>query len=160
MGSGDLIKAAIEKYPISCFSKEILHDFNTFEEMNEKEKELVPLSACYPYDKLSYNLREGGTSKMTKETKVKIAAKKLGGIPWNKNKSGIYSEKQLKAIKEKCRLASIGKNNPMYGHSATEFMSKDKIEQWKENISKATKGKNNPMYGKSIFEYMTKDEID
>ena len=40
-----------------------------------------------------------------------------------------------------------GKNNAMYGHPVTEFMTQDKIDQWKKNISKASSGKNNPMYG-------------
>ena len=30
--------------------------------MNEKEKELVPISACYPYNPMSYNLIEGGSN--------------------------------------------------------------------------------------------------
>lgn len=34
--------------------------------MNQKEKELVPLSACYPNDKTSYNLIEGGTNMVNK----------------------------------------------------------------------------------------------
>lgn len=60
MGSGGLIIQAIAKHGIEKFVKTILFDFNNFEEMNEKEKELVPLSACYPHDKMSYNLAEGG----------------------------------------------------------------------------------------------------
>ena len=60
MGSGGLITQAIAKHGIDKFVKTILFDFDNFEEMNEKEKELVPLSACYPHDKMSYNLREGG----------------------------------------------------------------------------------------------------
>ena len=60
MGSGKLIIQAVAKYGVEKFVKTILFDFNNFEEMNEKEKELVPLSACYPDDKMSYNLREGG----------------------------------------------------------------------------------------------------
>ena len=60
MGSGELIIKAIKKYGIEKFVKTILFDFSTFEEMNEKEKELVSISTCYPNDPLSYNLREGG----------------------------------------------------------------------------------------------------
>ena len=60
MGSGDLILKAIAKYGVESFVKTILFDFDNFEEMNEKEKELVPLSACYPSNRMSYNLREGG----------------------------------------------------------------------------------------------------
>ena len=59
-GSGKLIKQAITKYGLSAFTKIILYDFNNFDEMNKKEMELIPLSSCYPYDKMSYNLIEGG----------------------------------------------------------------------------------------------------
>jgi hypothetical protein len=62
MGSGDLIKLALEKYPLSCFSKEFLFNFDNFEDMNAKEKELVPLSACTPNNPLSYNIKEGGNT--------------------------------------------------------------------------------------------------
>ena len=34
------------------------------------------------------------------------------------------------------RLHTIGKNNPMYGHSVKEFMSDEKYAEWKENVSK------------------------
>lgn len=54
MGSGKLLKLAIRKYGLENFKKEILHIFNTEEEMNIKEKELVVIS------EMSYNLCEGG----------------------------------------------------------------------------------------------------
>lgn len=54
MGSGKLLKRAIKKHGIEKFSKEILHIFETEEEMNAKEKELVVIS------EQSYNLCEGG----------------------------------------------------------------------------------------------------
>ena len=66
MGSGKLILKAIAKHGIEKFVKTIIFDFDNFDEMNEKEKELVPLSACYPNDKTSYNLIEGGTSMVNK----------------------------------------------------------------------------------------------
>ena len=55
MGSGHLIKAAIKKYGIKNFSKEILFIFNTLEEASLKEAELVNAT-----DPLSYNLKCGG----------------------------------------------------------------------------------------------------
>lgn len=74
MGSGNIIQTAIDKYGLSCFTKEILFDFDNFEDMNNKEKELVPLSACYPYNPMSYNLKEGGSAgKMTKNTCNKMS---------------------------------------------------------------------------------------
>ena len=54
MGSGKLLKFAINKYGIENFTKEILHTFKTEEEMNAKEKELVVIS------EQTYNLNEGG----------------------------------------------------------------------------------------------------
>jgi len=54
MGSGKLLKAAYKKHGIENFSKEILHVFDTEEEMNAKEKELVVITED------SYNLCDGG----------------------------------------------------------------------------------------------------
>ena len=54
MGSGKLIKSAIQKYGIDNFIKEILHVFDNEEDMKCKEKELVVI------DEMSYNLCEGG----------------------------------------------------------------------------------------------------
>lgn len=60
MGSGKFINNAEQKYGLSSFTKEILFDFDNFEDMNNKEIELVQLSNCWPYDQMSYNLTEGG----------------------------------------------------------------------------------------------------
>ena len=54
MGSGKLLKRAINKYGIENFTKEVLHIFESEEEMNAKEKELVVIS------EQTYNLNEGG----------------------------------------------------------------------------------------------------
>lgn len=54
MGSGKLIRKAIDKYGIENFNKEILVECATSEEMFEKERELVII--CDQ----SYNLKEGG----------------------------------------------------------------------------------------------------
>ena len=54
MGSGKLIKRAIEKHGVDNFKKEILHIFNDEDKMIAKEKELVVLS------EQSYNLCDGG----------------------------------------------------------------------------------------------------
>jgi hypothetical protein len=54
LGSGVALKKAIIKYGADNFIKEILHIFNTPEEMYKKEEELVQLNEN------SYNLRKGG----------------------------------------------------------------------------------------------------
>ncbi len=51
-----------------------------------------------------------------------------------------------------------GENNPMYGHSCTEYMTDEEIKSWKASLSKAASGKNNPMYGKSSWEKCTPEQ--
>ena len=55
MGSGNLIKKAIDKYGKEFFSKQILHVYNTLKEASEKEQELVDIN-----DPLIYNIKHGG----------------------------------------------------------------------------------------------------
>jgi hypothetical protein len=38
------------------------------------------------------------------------------------------SDEEKDRIIEKCRKASSGENNPMYGHSCTEFMTEEQIK--------------------------------
>ena len=58
MGSGKLIRAAIKKYGIENFKKEILFVFETEDEMNAKEAELV--TEEFIASGQSYNLCPGG----------------------------------------------------------------------------------------------------
>ncbi|MFN9953186.1 MAG: hypothetical protein ACK55I_08805, partial [bacterium] len=57
MGSGVLLKKAIKKYGKRNFIREILFDFDTSEEMYNKEKELTEQ---FLQDPLCYNLNIGG----------------------------------------------------------------------------------------------------
>ena len=117
MGSGTLIKKAEERYGLSSFTKIILFDFNTFDDMNEKEHELVQLSNCYPIDPLSYNLREGGGKLFSEESKIKLS----------------------ESLKNSDKLK--GQNNPMYGknHDLSSILkmslnnSGTKDKQWMYN---------------------------
>lgn len=58
MGSGKIIKRAIEKYSIDKFTKEILYECNSLEEMNEKEAEIVNEEFVSRLD--TYNIKLGG----------------------------------------------------------------------------------------------------
>jgi hypothetical protein len=57
MGSGKLIRAAIKKYGIENFTKDILFVFDNENDMNDKEKELVEPNSI---NEQSYNLNVGG----------------------------------------------------------------------------------------------------
>lgn len=58
LGSGKLLKSAIQKYGIENFVKEILFIFDTELEMNEKETELV--NETFVKEDTNYNLCQGG----------------------------------------------------------------------------------------------------
>ena len=123
LGSGKLLKQAIEKYGVESFSKEILFVFDNEKDMNDKERELVVIS------EETYNLCEGGNGgfdyinrsgiakfagkKHSEETKQKIAKYRKGKstlpedfTPWNKGSKGLYSEEH----KEKLRQASANRS--------------------------------------------------
>lgn len=57
-GSGNSIKAAIEKYGKENFSKEILHVFTNARKAFEKEKEIVTKELIN--SEMCYNIKEGG----------------------------------------------------------------------------------------------------
>jgi hypothetical protein len=58
LGSGKLLRRAIEKHGRDSFRKEVLHVFPTEEEMDAKEAELVTEEFCLRDD--NYNLCSGG----------------------------------------------------------------------------------------------------
>jgi len=91
LGSGKRIGYAIKKYGPENFIREILFDFDTLEEMNEKEKELVTEDLIK--DPMCYNINTGGNGSWwhvnasgkaihegprPKETRDKIAKSKTG----------------------------------------------------------------------------------
>ena len=89
MGSGKLIKAAIRKYGIENFEKEILETFNTEEKMNEAEKRCVVLGEG------SYNIRPGGYGGWTY-----VNINGLNIHPWTDERLKKHSETASRIRKE------------------------------------------------------------
>ncbi len=65
-----------------------------------------------------------------------------GRIPWNKGKSGIYSEETLKKMSENRKGKAVGKDHHMYGKHHTE--------EAKAKIRKARKRQPSPNKGKTF----------
>jgi hypothetical protein len=118
-GSGKLIKRAIRKYGIENFKKEILFIFETEQEMNDKEKELVVIGES------SYNLCEGGHGGFS-------YINKSGKKPWahrftpeetqrgiSRSKVAMTGKTLSEDHKEKVRLGMIGNRNTK-GHTLSE----------------------------------------
>lgn len=129
MGSGKLLKRAIEKYGIGFFRKEILYVFDNEEEMNLKERELVVVS------KETYNLTEGGA----------------GGFGYiNKTRDHITHNRKIankRNYKDKNWLMGqrhfmLGKSNlSKKGKLVYDWTGKTHKEETKNKISMANKGK-------------------
>ena len=131
MGSGKLLKLSVEKNGIENFAKEILYIFDSEEEMNNKERELVVIS------EQTYNLCEGGNggfsyinkngiSKFkdknhTEESKQKIRKKRIGVTSYIPNE-----ETKLKISNSKLGKSTSLKNRP-------------KSEEHKKKLAEATK---------------------
>lgn len=140
LGSGKILRRAIQKYGKENFQRQII-DFSSTEDENcEKEKYYIALfDACH--NDLFYNIHEGGNGGNTTEG---------------------YTLEQKQALSKKFSIITSGKNNPMYGIKRPEeykkFMSyyasniRDnsvyRTQEYRDNMSKLTSGKNNGMYGK------------
>lgn len=152
MGSGKILRYAIRKHGIENFKKEILHVFDTEQEMNDKEKELVVIS------EETYNLCDGGhggfgyINKYTdKETRITWA--KTGRSAANKKISQTKSKKSIeeyyKNVKKcdncKQELPYKKRQNKFCGHSCSamlnnkgrkhSFETKEKIRKSIEKLS-------------------------
>lgn len=147
MGSGKLLKRAIQKYGVENFEKEILFVFDNEEQMNQKEKELVIISED------TYNLHEGGNGGFSF-----INQRKLN----NKNRNDTTRRTTLSATRKKMcaantqeiehmkNISEIGRgkvrekypNGTFYGKTHTP----ETIEKMRLSVGNRN-GANNSQYG-------------
>lgn len=134
MGSGKLIRFAIDKYGIENFEKEILFVFNNKEDMENKEKELVSETVIQGNE--FYNLAPGGQGgdmlKFADEERRKIKSERIS----------LKIKGKPKTIEHRRSISFFhadisGKNNPMYGKSHKES-TKEKIREKSLNREKKT----------------------
>ena len=166
LGSGTIIKRAVKKYGKENFSKKIDKIFETREEANLYEAEIVNEKWIERED--TYNLRIGGMNgyswKMSEEVKIKIS-KSLKGRKFSEEHSRKISEAQIGeknhrygtkasvATRQKLSIRNTGVNNNMYGKTHSDEVKKKlrecnigkKLsEETKRKISEVHKGKVTP----------------
>ena len=148
MGSGKLLKRAIQKYGIENFKKEILFECSSDEELFNKERELVNEDFVARDD--TYNLKvgsEGGFDYIIKHGLHKNSnSHKIGGNAYarkmkedpefKKSISDNLKEYWEQHPEEKVKLANprYGKDNAFYGRHHTEE-TKKKISEKLKNKS-------------------------
>lgn len=142
MGSGKIIKKAIEKYGVENFRKEIIAIFDNKEDAEELERELVNEEFINRVD--SYNISLGGNvcilygenngffgKSHTEETK-EIIKEKQGNYRHTKETRNKIGKSVIKAFN----------NNPKIKEKISESnKGKNLSEEAKEKLSEANKGK-------------------
>jgi group I intron endonuclease len=162
LGSGKLIKYAVNKYGKENFKKEIIEFCNSKKELNEKEKYWI--KKINSFAPIGYNIGTGGEGqdnftyhpekerlnqiliKARKKAKIKNIGNKnmLGKHHTEKTKiriSNFFKGKKLGdenpakrlEVREKIRLSHLGSKNANYG--------KPRSEETKRKIGEANKGK-------------------
>lgn len=115
MGSGTVLKKAIEKYGLDKFTKEILFECNSLEEMNQKEAEIVDEEFVARFD--TYNIKLGGQ----------------GGWDYCNNNS------EMQSLKAKNNWNKYGKNHPVI-FGIQNFWKSLTDEEYIEYIEKISNG--------------------
>ena len=148
MGSGILIRRAIEKYGKENFNKEILYAFDNELDMRNKEKELVVLSEN------SYNLLEGGKGGFgfinSRNLNGTLEGRKLGGIQSSsKNTNAFYNlsnqsiEKRVASRKEKYGILAYTEKARTQCNNETAMIKRKNTY----NLIDHQRGDNNSQYG-------------
>lgn len=168
MGSGKYLKHAIEKYGLTNFKKDILFDFQTAEEMYQKEGELV--NEEYLATTNTYNLKVGGfggwdylndTGISKSKEKIKLA-KKVQMEMYNTDPN--YKAHMKKSWSKNLEKALI-KRTEKYPEGT--FKGKkhtiDTLNKLSESQARAQKlvdrtGNKNPNWGKK-YKFIHKDSV-
>lgn len=158
-GGGNLFKLAFKKYGKENFHRIILKECEDLLEARTLEKYYIDL-----FDTIKpngYNLSPSGGMERgifgihSQYSKEKMSQSRLGKIPWNKGKTGIYKEETL----EKFRNRNLfGDKNPNYGNigEKSKIFGVKKSQEHKDKLAISKKGQKNPNAG--TYEIITPDK--
>ncbi len=132
MGSGVILKKAFRKYGKDNFVNGIIEYCETEDELNEREEYwILNFNSKIPN---GYNISESGYRNGTR-----------GVEPWNKGKTGIYSEETIEKMTREIRKINIKGRK---GHSCSEEQKRKIGEANKINSA----GEKNGMYNRKHSE--------
>lgn len=134
LGSGRVLKQALKKYGKEIFSREIL-EFCSIDNWQQRETHwIIENNTKSPN---GYNISDGG----------------LGVIgtdgPWNKGKTGIYSDETKRKWSEKRK--GIPLSEEAKKKLSNTIKGRKKSKEWKAKLSESKKGEKNPMHGKDAW---------
>lgn len=125
IGSGTIFRRAVEKYGKNNFKKEILYVFNSFNDMKDKETELVTKDIVESNE--YYNMKTGGEGGVYSDEVRKIISIKATG-----RKMPIESiEKGLCTRKKNGNWYKSGEEHHFFG----KCLSKDSIQKMKSSLN-------------------------
>ena len=164
---------AIRKHGFDNFEWTILCEANSLEKLNALEKFYI---SAYRKITICYNVVDGGGGmsgyKLSDETKLKISIANKGKcageknpmygislIPWNKGKTGVYSEETLRKIGDSTLSRESGMKGKKFPEQSKIILSEKakKRNAWKNENNPNygginTKGEKNGMYGRKHTE--------
>lgn len=119
MGSGKVMKRALEKYGKKHFTKDILEFFDTYKEALAREKEMVTES--YINRPNNYNIREGGFGNCSWSEEWKQEFSRYKKDKWDNDPE--HRSKMMKALQSEERRKNISK--ALTGRSRDNPQNKD-----------------------------------
>ena len=144
MGSGVAIKAAIKKYGIEYFTKEILQQFNSAEEMFEAESQIV--NEEFILNENTYNIATGGLGgRKIQEYSIELKQKFSEAMKkrWKNNYDNmIQNRKGYTHTEETKNKISNSLKNHEVSEEARQKMKNYKVsEETKRKMSEAAKNR-------------------
>lgn len=88
---------------------------------------------------------------MSQETKEKLSKSRQGIEPWNKGKTGIYSDETLQKMSESAKNREM--NEETCKKISITLTGRTFSEEHKSKISKGVTGKNNANYDQTIYHF-------
>ena len=158
MGSGTLLKRAIEKYGIENFKKEILFECSSDEELFNKERELVNENFVARED--TYNLKvggDGGFDYINKNGFGRTHERSINGgnnLAYRLKTDKEFRESYAKSCSR--RMKKLFSEHPeKFANFKYDWTGKHHIEETKKKISLKNKklflGERNPQFGTIVM---------